>query len=176
MPIDSSTRILELSFLLDQLWSYHQLSFPLVFLSSQSNQTMEYAKGMLEWMGDTAMDIFSSTRETPFDFKFVKYLFTLLDNFCRHLRLMHSLAELEKLGDRPKVVLSSMPSLDSGFARDLFFKWSLNNQNLILLTNRSDIGSTARQLYEQIHMGGVFELKVLEVRYIQVEPDPIFLY
>jgi cleavage and polyadenylation specificity factor subunit 2 len=69
LPVDASTRVLELTFLLDQLWVYHQLKIPVVFFTHQSKRTIEYAKGMLEWMGDAATKHFSTTRESPFEFK-----------------------------------------------------------------------------------------------------------
>lgn len=69
IPVDSSLRVLEIAYLLDQLWAFHQLNFPLLLVTTESVRTIEYAKGMLEWMGDVVTKQFATTRETPFDFK-----------------------------------------------------------------------------------------------------------
>ena len=77
IPVDSATRVLELAYLLDQLWAFHQLSFPLLLLTTDAVKTIEYAKGMLEWMGDVVTKQFATTRETPFDFKYGIVVWTL---------------------------------------------------------------------------------------------------
>ena len=67
LPTDSSARVLELAYLLDQHWAFHQLSYPLIFLSYQSYNTIQYAKSMLEWMSDAINRQFDKERENPFD-------------------------------------------------------------------------------------------------------------
>jgi len=36
----------------------------------------------------------------------------------------------------PKVVLASMPDLESGFSRELFAQWASNGKNCVIITNR----------------------------------------
>lgn len=69
IPVDSSTRILELAYLLEQHWAFQRLQYPLIFMSFQSYRTMTLARTMLEWMGDGVSQAFSQRREVPFDFK-----------------------------------------------------------------------------------------------------------
>ena len=69
IPVDSSARILELAYLLDHHWHLQRLHYPLLFLSHQSTKTIQYAKSMLEWMGDAITRAFSQNRENPFDFR-----------------------------------------------------------------------------------------------------------
>jgi cleavage and polyadenylation specificity factor subunit 2 len=71
MPVDSSTRLLELVYLLDQLWAYRQLNLPLILLAPFGKRVIDYAKSMLEWMGEGVTKVFATSRETPFDFKYV---------------------------------------------------------------------------------------------------------
>lgn len=68
LPVECSTRILELAFLLDQYWVHELHTYPLLFLSHTSVKTMNYAKSMLEWMGDVVASMFAN-RENPFEFK-----------------------------------------------------------------------------------------------------------
>merc|ERR1712013_892359 len=63
----------------------------------------------------------------------------------RHLKLCHSMAEVNKV-PAPKVVLASMPDMECGFARDLFLQWCTNPKNSVILTSRSSPGTLARQL------------------------------
>ena len=69
IPCKAATRILEVSLLLEQTWNSERHAFPVYFLSHQSYRTMEYAKSMLEWLGETVMKTFGLNRSNPFDFK-----------------------------------------------------------------------------------------------------------
>merc|ERR1712179_642144 len=63
----------------------------------------------------------------------------------RHLKLCHSMAEVNKV-PAPKVVLASMPDMECGFARDLFLQWCSNPKNSVILTSRSSPGTLGRDL------------------------------
>jgi cleavage and polyadenylation specificity factor subunit 2 len=52
IPIESTTRVLELAYLLDQHLAFNRLSHNLVFLTHHSAKTINLARSMLEWMGD----------------------------------------------------------------------------------------------------------------------------
>lgn len=51
-------------------------------------------------------------------------------------------------GPRPVVVLATFPSLETGFARELFHKWAGESRNLVLFTDRTGLapGTTGAQL------------------------------
>jgi cleavage and polyadenylation specificity factor subunit 2 len=70
LPVESTTRILELAYLLDQHWAFNQLPYSLLWYTHTSEQTLNYAKSMLEWMGDAIAGEYSTKRDNPFDFKF----------------------------------------------------------------------------------------------------------
>ncbi|RCH82507.1 cleavage and polyadenylation specificity factor subunit 2, partial [Rhizopus stolonifer] len=140
LPTDSSARVLELSYLLDQYWTQHQYNYPLIMLSNTSYHTAHFAKSMLEWMGEEFTKHFSQTRENPYEFKY--------------LRLCHKIQDLD-LHPGPKVVIASHHSLETGFARDLFIQWMTLpvgiqsiQHNTLILTDRSGPGSLARHLYD----------------------------
>ncbi|CAI2180410.1 19114_t:CDS:2 [Funneliformis geosporum] len=132
LPTDSSARVLELAYLLDQHWAFHQVSYPLIFLSHQSYNTIKYAKSMLEWMSDAINRQFDNKRENPFEF--------------RYLRLCTRYKELSKYPG-PKVVIASNVSLETGYARDLFLEWGTSPDNAVILTDRGPPYSLARKLY-----------------------------
>lgn len=139
LPTDSSARVLEISYLLDQYWTQHQLNYPLIMLSNTSYHTAHFAKIMLEWMGDDLTKNFSQSRENPYEFKY--------------LRLCHKIEDLDNYAG-PKVVIASNYSLETGFARELFVRWMTtettqhNKNNTLILTDRSGPGSLARRLYD----------------------------
>lgn len=145
LPTDSSARVLELSYLLDQHWAQHQYSYPLIMLSNTSYHTAHFAKIMLEWMGEDLTRHFSQTRENPYEFKYV--------------RLCHKLEDLDNYPG-PKVVIASNYSLETGFARDLFIRWMTipqgtqqhQQKNALILTDRSGPNTLARRLYNDWEM------------------------
>ncbi|KAI3640641.1 hypothetical protein MIR68_001519 [Amoeboaphelidium protococcarum] len=70
-------RILELSLLLDTMWSlpqlnqYHDL---ILCLPQEMLQVFDLVKGMLEWMGDAVISQFEQSRESVYAFKYMKIM------------------------------------------------------------------------------------------------------
>ncbi|TPX35203.1 dolichyl-phosphate-mannose---protein mannosyltransferase [Synchytrium endobioticum] len=135
IPIDTSTRVLEIAYMLESYWRSKNLTTPLFLLTHQASRTIATAKVLLEWMGESIEREFSGSRDNPFEFKKVQ--------------LAHSLKELDKTGNAGKVVLASMPGMEHGFSRDLFIEWSSMSKNLIILTDRGNPNSMTRKLYKQ---------------------------
>ncbi|KAJ3145453.1 cleavage and polyadenylation specificity factor subunit 2 [Geranomyces variabilis] len=134
IPVDSSTRVLELAYLLEQHWAFHRLQYPLAFLAHQSYRTMSLAKTMLEWMGDGIAQAFTQRREAPFDLKYMRTLYRLQD--------------LEKIKG-PKIVLASLSSLDTGWSQQIFRDWAAVEQNIVILPDRGAPASLTRTLYDE---------------------------
>ena len=138
IPVETSTRILELCLFLDAFWEEKNISYHLIFLSHQSQATLNAAKTMLEWMGEGVAQSFVS-RDQAFDF--------------RHMKCLSSLNELDELIG-PKLVLSSFPSLECGFAHDLLILWGSQtgpstNRNCILFPERPLPGTIGGQIYDK---------------------------
>lgn len=137
IPTDTSTRVLELAYLLDQNWLHQKRTQPLVFLSPCGHNTTNLAKSMIEWMGDgVSQNMHNSTGiiTTPFDF--------------RHLRVITDPNDLDAIPG-PKVVLTPFPGLSCGGSSDLLRQWCSNPNNLVLLPDRAQLGSLARRLYDE---------------------------
>lgn len=134
VPIDTASRSLELIQLLEMSWTSGKRTNPLVLLGHQSKRTIELAKGMLEWMGQSMMKSFETDRSNPFE--------------LRHFSLVHSIAELNRLPDaaQPKVVLASLESLDCGLGRALLTSWASQAKSLVLLPSPPVPGSLAERL------------------------------
>ncbi|KAF9112440.1 cleavage and polyadenylation specificity factor subunit 2 [Mortierella sp. AM989] len=149
LPTDSSTRVLELAYMLDSYWMANRVRHHLILLTNFSYRTAHFATSMMEWMGDTVRAQLTDTRENPFQFKY--------------LRLCQRLSDLERYPG-PKVILASNLSMETGFAREVFLRmdWSKDSKNTLILTERALPGEMARYLYDEWKQG-VGELESKEV-------------
>ncbi|CAN0048792.1 unnamed protein product, partial [Ectocarpus sp. 8 AP-2014] len=144
LPTDTAGRVLELLVLLNDHWQKHRLgSYKLVLLHNTAFNTCEFAKSQaskpaykeatgLEWMSEDIGRAFDLQRSNPFE--------------LRNVHIMHSLEELDELGDDPKVVMATDMSLDFGFSKALLLRWASGGANTILLTGRGHGNTTARTL------------------------------
>eukprot|EP00004_Rigifila_ramosa_P019219 TRINITY_DN4858_c0_g1_i1.p1 TRINITY_DN4858_c0_g1~~TRINITY_DN4858_c0_g1_i1.p1 ORF type:complete len:857 (-),score=236.55 TRINITY_DN4858_c0_g1_i1:60-2339(-) len=138
IPVDAAGRALELLLVLNAVWRDPRFSnYTLAFLSNVAYNTIEFAKGMLEWTSEALLKQFDSSekRKNPLHFEKVQ--------------ICHTMAELAELKS-PKVVLASCASLDYGFSRELFLEWSKNPSNKVILTERGQKNSLTRTLVEGI--------------------------
>lgn len=134
IPMDSTFRVLEMLYLLEQHVAFSKLEFHFLFLTFQASRTISLAKNMLEWMGEAATLSFSQSKENPFDFK--------------HFKMIHSLNDLKNFVG-PKVVVTSLESMDTGFAFKLFREWGVDEKNTIVLADRGPSDSLADRLYQE---------------------------
>lgn len=158
IPTDSSARVLELAWILEKAWSDDSnasfLKNAKVYMASKSgNATLRHARSLLEWMDDSIVREFEGDDENPnrgqthrrsgskqmnggsktsrpFEFKNVK--------------LVERKSQLEKLlkSDGPRVILASDLSLDWGFSKSLLLEITQRPENLIILTERTELNST----------------------------------
>lgn len=137
--VDTAGRVLELAHMVDSLWQNKDsglMTYSLALLNNVSYNVVEFAKSQIEWMSEKLMRTFEGKRNNPFTF--------------RHLKLCHSIAEVNKVPS-PKVVLASTTDMECGFSRELFATWCTNGKNAIVLTSRSAEGTLA---YDLIKNGG----------------------
>ena len=137
--VDTAGRVLELAHMVDSIWQNKDsglMTYSLALLNNVSYNVVEFAKSQIEWMSEKLMRSFEGKRNNPFTF--------------RHLKLCHSIAEVNKVPS-PKVVLASTSDMECGFSRDLFAQWCSNPKNTIILTSRSAEGTLA---YDLIQNGG----------------------
>jgi cleavage and polyadenylation specificity factor subunit 2 len=152
IPSDSSARILELSYLLEETWqneaSRADSSSPLknakLYLASRTGgATMRYVRSMVEWMDEGIVKEFGAGAtdgqeqgksrtggkddrgaRPPFDFRHI----TLLERKTRVTRMLGE--------DEPRVILASDTSLEWGFSKDAIRCLAADEKNLIILTER----------------------------------------
>ncbi|KAL7680025.1 putative ribosomal protein L25 [Plasmopara halstedii] len=131
IPTDSSGRVLELMRVLDQYWIQNKLRDPIALLHDMSYYTPKAAQAMLEWCNDRIAKNFDIGRQNPFQFT--------------HIHLVHTLEELDALPN-PKVVLATSPSLECGFAKDMFIRWAPDPRNSIIFTSTTPETSFASRV------------------------------
>ncbi|BBN04094.1 cleavage and polyadenylation specificity factor subunit 2 [Marchantia polymorpha subsp. ruderalis] len=132
LPVETAGRVLELVLYLDKCWAGDKLNYPMALLTNVSYSTLEFAKSLLEWMSDAIAKSFEHTRDNSFVLKYLK--------------LCHTRKDLDDLPAGPKVVFASMASLEAGFARELFVEWATDPNNLVLFTERGQVGTLSRKL------------------------------
>lgn len=156
IPTDSSARVLELAYLLNQTWREnidgpHSDTYKhtrIYFASRSASASVRYLNSMLEWVDDAvrseAEAAMSKTKtqggqvSNPLDWKFVRQL----------ERKSQVERALER--KRPCVMLASDASLEWGFSRQALLGMAGDTRNLIILTERlGGVGKgLGRQLWE----------------------------
>jgi cleavage and polyadenylation specificity factor subunit 2 len=159
IPSDSSARILELSYLLEETWqneasradSNSPLKNAKLYLASRTGgATMRYVRSMVEWMDEGIVKEFGAGAtdgqeqgksrtggkddrgaRPPFDFRHI----TLLERKTRVTRMLGE--------DESRVILASDTSLEWGFSKDAIRCLAADEKNLIILTER--VGELSRQ-------------------------------
>lgn len=153
IPSDSSARILELAYLLEETWqretSKAEGNSPLksakIYLASRTGgATMRYVRSMLEWMEEGIVKEFEAASgaadndrrnksgkdddkgaRVPFDFRHI----TLLERKARVARMLSM--------SGPRVILASDSTLEWGFSKDAIQSLASDEKNLIVLTERA---------------------------------------
>ncbi len=143
IPCDSALRLLELAFVLEGGWNdlmaATRVSAKAYILTHQAYRTLEFAKGMLEWMSQSVMKVFDTDRTNPFDFK--------------HLRLIHSLEEISQ--SSPAVILASSEFLDFGLSHALLASFVRSSSNVILAPFEPLAGSVLARLLNESHLNEI---------------------
>ncbi|KZF21756.1 hypothetical protein L228DRAFT_239702 [Xylona heveae TC161] len=162
IPTDSSSRILELAYLLEHAWraaSDDSLKGSRLFLASRKiGTTMKYARSMLEWMDESIIREFeaddSSTlpqrRSTANNRpeRSIGHGGNQRDSHhttrhagpfdFRYLKLLERKSQVDRALaiEGGKVILASDSSLDWGFSRDVLLNIASNSSNLVVLTEK----------------------------------------
>ncbi|VBB81846.1 Putative cleavage and polyadenylation specificity factor subunit 2 [Podospora comata] len=174
IPVDSSARVLELSYLLEHAWrnevennNNETFRNAQLYLAGHSiGSTLKHARSLFEWMDDKIVREFEAAaggKEShsrgqrgghhhdhkvagPFDFK--------------HLRLLERKGQvswvlkqaLEDLEPKGRVILATDSSLEWGFSKEVLKSIAGDARNLVLLTEKPALNenkpSIARTLWE----------------------------
>ncbi|KAK4535068.1 hypothetical protein CDCA_CDCA03G1093 [Cyanidium caldarium] len=146
MPVDSAGRCLELVLAAEDYWEQHRhlaSLYPVVFVQHVGQDTIEFARSLIEWMSDAVVNAFDSKRENPFA--------------LRHVQVVHDLEQADAVPG-PKVMLAPLVSLDYGFSRLLLLrKFAAEPRSLVVLSDRCEPGTLGFRLAvekEKLHLRG----------------------
>lgn len=172
VPVDSSARVLELSYLMEHAWraeaaqgggSSKVLNDAHLYLFARNiSSTLRHARSMFEWMDENIVREFEAVADQmrnvnpdnkkgkgagPFDFKHVK----LLEKKAQVDRLL--LRSREENWTKGMVILASDRSLDWGFSKDVLKQIAQDPKNLVILTEKPSLSapdspSISRQLWD----------------------------
>ncbi|KAF5986219.1 Cleavage factor two 2 [Fusarium coicis] len=157
IPVDSSARVLELSYLLEHAWRTDAASdngvlktAKLYLAGRNMSSTMRYARSMLEWMDDSIVQEFEAFAEGqrkvngandkkeggPFDFKYLR----LLERKAQIARLLSQ--SPDNVSTEGRVILASDSSIEWGFSKDLIKGLARDSRNLVILTDKPGLSKT----------------------------------
>lgn len=159
IPTDSSARVLELAWILEKAWSDDSnaafLRNAKVYMASKSgNATLRHARSLLEWMDDSIVREFEGDDENPVRGQTHKRSGSKQVNGAskpsrpfefKNVKIVERKTQLEKLlkSEGPRVILASDLTLDWGFSKTLLMEITQRPENLIILTERTELNSTA---------------------------------
>lgn len=180
IPCDSSSRVLELAFLLEKAWTDDAAlsKTPLYTAGHAADAVMRYARSMLEWMDESIVREFEANAVNrtgaaaaknvtpPFDFKFMK----LVDKKSRVNRALSTAG--------PKVFLASDTSLEWGFSRQILENVSGQAGSMVIFPDHapspaSQDGSVLDALRSQLGANDVVNEIDQTVSTFSVEVQPL---
>eukprot|EP00761_Pharyngomonas_kirbyi_P001174 gb/GECH01001176.1/.p1 GENE.gb/GECH01001176.1/~~gb/GECH01001176.1/.p1 ORF type:complete len:727 (+),score=167.88 gb/GECH01001176.1/:1-2181(+) len=132
---DTAGRVLETLLVLEQHWERHRVPYDIAFLNDQAYNAIEVAKSQLEWMSDTIHTDFQTKRYNPF--------------FFRRIHIKWDIEQVHNEIREPCVVVTSSPSLETGYSRDMFVSWASNPRNTVIFTEKSFPHTLGRQMMDQ---------------------------
>lgn len=160
VPVDSSARVLELSYLMEHAWREEAakdkdgaggLGGAHLYLAARNiSSTFRHARSMFEWMDESIVREFEAVADGsknangdgtkgkqigPFDFK--------------HVRMLERRAQIESLlrrsteegWTRGMVILASDRSMEWGFSKDILKSIAQDSKNLVILTEKPNLCS-----------------------------------
>ena len=162
IPADSSARVLEIAFLLNQVWREnidgpHSATYKdarIYMASKTSKATMRYLQSMLEWMDESVMRDAEAAMTGkgkdstvhPLDWNFVKQV--------------EKQSQLERILRRksPAIILASDSSLEWGFSRLALQALAKDSRNLVIMTEKVTVeeqgpSGLGAQLWNHWHDG-----------------------
>ncbi|KAH6847341.1 beta-lactamase-like protein [Chaetomium sp. MPI-CAGE-AT-0009] len=169
IPVDSSARVLELSYFLEHAWRAEVAKDNEVFKSTRAylagrtiNSTMRNARSMLEWMDDSIVREFEAVAggqrgnggaggakgkdAGPFDFKYLR----LLERKAQVERILQQAADTSE--PKGRVIIATDSSLEWGFSKEVMRAIAGDPRNLVVLTEKPNLNqktpSIARTLWE----------------------------
>ncbi|KAF3763090.1 hypothetical protein M406DRAFT_279151 [Cryphonectria parasitica EP155] len=158
VPVDSSARVLELSYLMEHAWREEAaknetktLNEAHLYLAAKNiSSTLRHARSMFEWMDENIVREFEAVADTsknvngdsrkgkaagPFDFKHLK----LLERKSQVDRLLRR--STEENWTKGLVILASDRSLQWGFSKEVLRSIAQDPKNLVILTEKPNLSS-----------------------------------
>lgn len=140
IPADSSARVLEIAFLLNQVWREnidgpHSATYKnahIYMANKTSKATMRYLQSMLEWMDEGVM----RDAEAAMTGKGKDSAVHPLD--WNHVKQVEKQSQLERILRRknPAIILASDSSLEWGFSRLAMQALAKDSRNLVIMTEQ----------------------------------------
>ncbi|EJU06116.1 hypothetical protein DACRYDRAFT_73414 [Dacryopinax primogenitus] len=163
IPVDASTRLVELLIILDQHWTQAKTRAPLCLVSRTGKECVTFVRSLMEWMGGwitregevptIGKDSKKRKRRNRKDEEDIEEEDALLANMILRFKHLQIFPSPEALMDAihpsaPKVILATPLTMSHGASRAMFESFSSMRNNLLLLVNIAEKGTLARSLWD----------------------------
>ena len=158
IPVDSAGRCLEVLLLLERVWEEKHLdSFKVYFLTKRNSQLLAHVRGITSNMNDRLQAVAAKAEREAFDLRHVTCV-PVVENV------------LDSRGC--KVVVASLPGLETSFSQILLTKWCAKSENLLLFVETPAPGTLADALlHRQNEKRFKFIVGVLDRCHVESKED-----
>ncbi|KIM25567.1 hypothetical protein M408DRAFT_74190 [Serendipita vermifera MAFF 305830] len=153
LPVDSSTRLLELLVLTDQHWAYSRIRAPICLISNTSKELLAVVRSMMEWLGgtiskedvgDTGRNVRRRRDEDDEALGALALRFKFIEMFGSPDQLVDKFSSRD-----PKLILAVPASMSHGASRSLFADFARVEGNMVVLTERAERGTLNKFLMDR---------------------------
>ena len=132
IPVDSAGRCLEVLLLLERVWEEKHLdSFKVYFLTKRNSQLIAHVRGITSNLNSRLLQASAKAEREAFDLRYVTCV-SVVENV------------LDSRGG--KVVVASLPGLETSYSQILLNKWCSRPENLLLFVNTPAPGTLADRI------------------------------
>ncbi|KAJ1959597.1 hypothetical protein GGI12_004256 [Dipsacomyces acuminosporus] len=150
VPVDSTARVLEIAYILDQRWAekkLHRQTHPLFLLGRCARHTMQFAQSMLEWMAESVTNQFSSSKSNPFELQHITIVQNINEFDAQMSAIYDDPKSRSRFRPRGAVVLATLEGMSLGYSQELFLRWAEDPKSAVILPQRGPPSSLARDLF-----------------------------
>ena len=132
IPVDSAGRCLEVLLLLERVWEEKHLdSYKIYYLSKRNSQLIAHVRGITSNLNPKLLQTSAKAEREAFDLRYVtcvSVVENVFDSRCS------------------KVVVASLPGLETSFSQILLNKWCAKPENLLLFVTEPAPGTLGDQI------------------------------
>lgn len=151
VPVDSTARVLEMAYILNEWWPRDRSrkdTHSLILLSRCGRKTRSFSQSLVGWMANAIEKQLADKHGKPFDLRYISVVQSM-EELDKKLSSRNSRGRFRNNRSRRAVVLAPFETMELGFSQELFVRWANDKRNAIILPHRGPSGSLARNLFNR---------------------------